>query len=144
MRHSRLSACSRATSAHCGQRWGSATLLGLLLLCLCSAPASAQTATPGVFPGTPISPRLPTGEKPAPASDLGQRIDAILARPEVARGYWGIEIDELEGGRILYSHYADRLFAPASNAKVFVTAAALALIGNGYRMQTTVEAAAPP
>ena len=62
----------------------------------------------------------------------------------MARGFWGVEIEELDGGRILYSHDADRLFAPASNAKLFTTAAALALMGTGYRMQTTVESAAPP
>ena len=114
MRHSRLSASLRTI------------VVTLLLPCLCSAPALTQSATP------------------APASELAQRIDAILARDELARGFWGIEIEEIDGARIVYSHDADRLFAPASNAKVFVTAAALALIGNGYRMQTTVEAAALP
>src|SRR6266542_7120114 len=96
----------------------------VLLLHVCSIPFFAQA--------------------PAPASELAQRIDAVLARDEAARGFWGVEIEELDGGRILYSHDADRLFAPASNAKLFTTAAALALIGTGYRVQTTVESAAPP
>ena len=99
------------------------TLVGTaLLLCLSFIPLFAQA--------------------PA-ASELSQRIDAILARDDVARGFWGVEIEELDGGRVLYSRDADRLFAPASNAKLFVTSAALALIGTGYRIETTVESAAP-
>jgi D-alanyl-D-alanine carboxypeptidase/D-alanyl-D-alanine-endopeptidase (penicillin-binding protein 4) len=72
------------------------------------------------------------------------RMDAILARPDVARGFWGVEVAEQETGRVLYAHDAGRLFAPASNAKLFVTAAALALLGPEYRYRTTVEAAAFP
>lgn len=75
---------------------------------------------------------------------LAKRIDAILARPDVARGFWGVEIEELDTGRVVYSHDADRLFTPASNAKLFTTAAALALIGPDYRFRTTVESATMP
>ncbi len=75
---------------------------------------------------------------------LAKRIDAILARPDVARGFWGVEIEELDTGRVVYSHDADRLFTPASNAKLFTTAAALALIGPDYRFRTTVESATVP
>ncbi len=75
---------------------------------------------------------------------LAKRIDAILARPDVARGFWGVEIEELDTGRVVYFHDADRLFTPASNTKLFTTAAALALIGPGYRFRTTVESATAP
>jgi D-alanyl-D-alanine carboxypeptidase/D-alanyl-D-alanine-endopeptidase (penicillin-binding protein 4) len=71
-------------------------------------------------------------------------VDAILARADVARGFWGVEIEELESGRVVYSHDADRLFTPASNTKLFTTAAALALIGPEYRIRTTVESASLP
>ena len=71
-------------------------------------------------------------------------MDAILERADVARGFWGVEIEDLDTGRGVYSHDADRLFSPASNTKLFTTAAALALIGPNYRFRTTVESAAPP
>jgi D-alanyl-D-alanine carboxypeptidase/D-alanyl-D-alanine-endopeptidase (penicillin-binding protein 4) len=76
--------------------------------------------------------------------ELAKRVDAILAQPDVARGFWGIEIEELDTGRILYSHDADQLFTPASNTKLFTTAATLALIGPDYRFRTTVESATGP
>ena len=71
---------------------------------------------------------------------LQQQIDAILAQPEFARGYWGIRITSLASGKTLYSLNADKLFTPASNTKLFTTAAALALIGPDYKFRTTVEA----
>jgi D-alanyl-D-alanine carboxypeptidase/D-alanyl-D-alanine-endopeptidase (penicillin-binding protein 4) len=76
--------------------------------------------------------------------ELAKRVDAILARPEVARGFWGVEIEDQDTGRVIYSHDADRLFTPASNTKLFTTAATLALIGPDYRIQTTAESATLP
>ncbi|MBV9481799.1 MAG: D-alanyl-D-alanine carboxypeptidase/D-alanyl-D-alanine-endopeptidase [Acidobacteria bacterium] len=70
---------------------------------------------------------------------LAAKINAILADPEIARGFWGIEIISLTSGQVLYSHNADKLFIPASNTKLFTTAAALALIGPDYRCRTTLE-----
>ena len=71
--------------------------------------------------------------------DLEKRVDEILSQPDVARGFWGIEVVSLDSGKTLYSDNADKLFTPASNTKLFTTAAALALIGPEYKFLTTVE-----
>ena len=71
--------------------------------------------------------------------ELAKKIDAILAQPDVARGFWGIEIDNLDTGKTIYSQNEDKLFTPASNTKLFTTAATLALIGPDYKFHTTVE-----
>ena len=68
----------------------------------------------------------------APRKSLPARIDAVLAEPDLARGFWGIEVVSLSTGKVLYDHNADKLFTPASNTKLFTTAAALALIGPDY------------
>ena len=88
------------------------------------------------------------GGKPKPAapveSGVAQRVEAILNRAEVARSFWGIEAVDLETGAVVYAHNAHQLFTPASNAKMFTTAAGLALVGGEYRFRTTVEASTAP
>ena len=63
----------------------------------------------------------------------------MLSSPDLARGFWGIEVAGLASGKTLYVQNADKLFTPASNTKLFTTAAALALIGPDYKFRTTVE-----
>jgi serine-type D-Ala-D-Ala carboxypeptidase/endopeptidase (penicillin-binding protein 4) len=70
---------------------------------------------------------------------LEKRVGAILSQPDLARGFWGIEVVSLQNGKVLCSQNADKLFTPASNTKLFTTAAALALIGPNYNFRTTVE-----
>jgi len=70
---------------------------------------------------------------------LASRISAILSQPDLARGFWGVEVVSLSSGKVLYAQNADKLFTPASNTKLFTTAAALALIGPDYNFRTTVE-----
>ncbi|HEX5434889.1 MAG TPA: D-alanyl-D-alanine carboxypeptidase/D-alanyl-D-alanine-endopeptidase [Candidatus Angelobacter sp.] len=73
------------------------------------------------------------------SKSLAEQIKAILASPELARAHWGIDVVEQPSGKVLYSLNSDQLFLPASNAKLFTTAAALAFAGPDYRFHTTVE-----
>ncbi len=87
------------------------------------------------------APSAAAARKKAPKRpSLSQRIEQLLAQPDVARGFWGIEVVSLTSGNTLYANNADRLFTPASNTKLFTTSAALALIGPDYKFRTTVEA----
>src|SRR5664279_606831 len=78
----------------------------------------------------------------APIRPLQDRVAAVLGAPDLARGFWGIEVVSLPTGKTLYSLNPDKLFTPASNTKLFTTAAALALIGPDYKFRTTVETTA--
>jgi len=75
----------------------------------------------------------------APVKPLPDRVAGVLSAPDLARGFWGIEVVSLSTGKTLYAQNADKLFTPASNTKLFTTAAALALIGPDYKFRTTVE-----
>ncbi|MGD1100872.1 MAG: D-alanyl-D-alanine carboxypeptidase/D-alanyl-D-alanine-endopeptidase [Terriglobia bacterium] len=75
---------------------------------------------------------------------LDRRIDKILAASDAQRGSWGIQVVELGSGKLLYARDADHLFIPASNMKMFTTAAALEKLGPGYTFHTTVESDAAP
>jgi serine-type D-Ala-D-Ala carboxypeptidase/endopeptidase (penicillin-binding protein 4) len=79
-------------------------------------------------------------KKPAPKKDLGKDIAAVLSQPPLNRAHWGVDVVDLDTGKALYSQNSDQLFLPASNVKLFTTAAALAIAGTDYRFRTTVEA----
>jgi D-alanyl-D-alanine carboxypeptidase/D-alanyl-D-alanine-endopeptidase (penicillin-binding protein 4) len=80
------------------------------------------------------------GKTPKPNRQLlTQQIDKLIGDPDVSRGFWGIEVISLKDGSVLYSMNSDKLFTPASNTKLFTTAAALALIGPDYQFKTTIE-----
>jgi serine-type D-Ala-D-Ala carboxypeptidase/endopeptidase (penicillin-binding protein 4) len=94
--------------------------------------------------GPPAKPAASsTTPAPAPVSpavqQLQTRIAALLNSPDLEHGFWGIEVSSLATGETLYSQNSDKLFTPASNTKLFITAAALALIGPDYKFRTTVE-----
>jgi D-alanyl-D-alanine carboxypeptidase/D-alanyl-D-alanine-endopeptidase (penicillin-binding protein 4) len=92
-----------------------------------------------LFPQIVLCLLLLTQLHAASRKSLEKRIDTILESPDLARGFWGIEVVSLGSGKTLYFHDADKLFTPASNTKLFTTAAAMALIGPDYTFQTTVE-----
>ncbi len=75
---------------------------------------------------------------------LGPHIDFILSQAEAERGFWGIEVVRLTDGKILYKRNEDHLFMPASNMKLFTTAAGLEKLGPDYVFRTTVECDTPP
>ena len=80
-----------------------------------------------------------------PRSDVTRfrmRVEAALASTAAARTFWGILIADRDTGELLYERNSDHYFMPASNAKVFTTAFALATLGTSYQFHTTLESAA--
>src|SRR5207244_5846422 len=54
----------------------------------------------------------------APVKLLQDRVAGVLSAPDLARGFWGIEVVSLSTGKTLYSQNANKLFTPASNTKL--------------------------
>jgi len=102
-----------------------------LLLVLASPTAFAQTAAAPPTPATTPAP-FPGG----PSTPLGQQVLAITSAPAAARAHWGIAVTALDGTPI-YGLNEGEFFRPASNNKLFTTAAAMHLLGPSTRVVTT-------
>jgi len=87
---------------------------------------------------------VPPGAAAPPAPGWAPQVEAILREAGPAQSFWGVAVYSLDQKRTLFAYNADRLFTPASNTKLFTTAAALHGIGPDYRFHTSVEAAAAP
>ncbi len=88
---------------------------------------------------TLLAPVYAGGKKPPSAAKLNRDVSEILSDPEAERGFWGVYAVSLDDGRTIIALNQDKLFTPASNAKLFTTAAVFGLIGPDYRFKTTVE-----
>jgi D-alanyl-D-alanine carboxypeptidase/D-alanyl-D-alanine-endopeptidase (penicillin-binding protein 4) len=73
-----------------------------------------------------------------------QRAEAALSAAGADKGTWGVLVTDAATGEVLYSRNAAGYFMPASNAKLFTTAAALAALGPDYRVRTTVTSTGTP
>lgn len=60
---------------------------------------------------------------------LAKQLDQIIDRPAARRAFWGVQVVDLENAEVLYELNSDKLFVPASNAKLFSTALALNRLG---------------
>src|SRR5690348_16955294 len=124
-------------------RWWGVAFFAVLLL----VSQSLAATSPGLGRGSPSSGPASSAAKstasPNPSTPaltpLEARMAAVLSSTDLGRGFWGIEVRSLATGKVLFSQNADKLFTPASNTKLFTTAAALALIGPDYKFHTSVE-----
>ncbi len=77
-----------------------------------------------------------------PAGDpaLSQALSQVVASTPLASSRIGILVTSLETGQVLFERNADELLNPASNVKLFTSAAALARLGPEYRFDTEIYA----
>lgn len=65
-------------------------------------------------------------------------MDDLFNDPNFSNAQWGVVIQSLETGEFFYKRNENKLFIPASDLKLFTTAAGLVLLGPEYRFSTNV------
>jgi D-alanyl-D-alanine carboxypeptidase/D-alanyl-D-alanine-endopeptidase (penicillin-binding protein 4) len=104
-----------------------ASLPCLLILLCAGLPATASPASAAAV------------QSPRP---LAAQIDAIIRQPRYAAADWGIAVVSLDSGRTLYAHQSDKLFQPASTAKLFTAALTMETLDPQSRIPTRLLSAA--
>jgi D-alanyl-D-alanine carboxypeptidase/D-alanyl-D-alanine-endopeptidase (penicillin-binding protein 4) len=80
--------------------------------------------------------------QPLEAQSLGKRLDRRLDTPPFDKSIWGVALVD-HTGKLLYGRNERRLFTPASNTKLVVTAVASALMQPNLAVRTSVYGAGP-
>ena len=76
-----------------------------------------------------------TGGTPAPAP-VSERLEQLLEADGANSAFWGIYVQDVASGEVIYAHNAEKAMLPASNQKLLTTAAMLDAFGNDYRYRT--------
>jgi D-alanyl-D-alanine carboxypeptidase/D-alanyl-D-alanine-endopeptidase (penicillin-binding protein 4) len=111
------------------RRFRAAVVLALLFA-PAAAPAFAQSARRARLRLT----------RPVTTSVLARRINQLLDEAPFDRALWGVAIAD-PSGTVVFERNGDRLFVPASNTKLVVSAVAAALLPAGYRYSTSLYSA---
>lgn len=70
--------------------------------------------------------------------EFWSQMNDIFNDPNFNNAQWGVVIQSLETGEYFYKRNEDKFFMPASNLKLFTTAAGLVLLGPNYSFKTNV------
>jgi serine-type D-Ala-D-Ala carboxypeptidase/endopeptidase (penicillin-binding protein 4) len=76
------------------------------------------------------------GQQSGNVRTLRDAVERTVSLPALSRSITAIEISDLTSGRILVSKNADLFLRPASNAKIFSSAAALLSLPDSFRFET--------
>jgi len=70
--------------------------------------------------------------------EFRDQLNDIFNDPNFSNAQWGVIIQSLETGEYFYKRNGDKLMMPASDLKLFTTAAGLILLGSDYHFSTNL------
>ncbi|NQV29844.1 MAG: D-alanyl-D-alanine carboxypeptidase/D-alanyl-D-alanine-endopeptidase [Candidatus Marinimicrobia bacterium] len=68
--------------------------------------------------------------------EVAYQIDTLINQAPTDMGWWGVKIQYANSGEVIYERNSAKMFMPASNMKMYTTAAALCLLGPQYKYKT--------
>jgi D-alanyl-D-alanine carboxypeptidase/D-alanyl-D-alanine-endopeptidase (penicillin-binding protein 4) len=71
-------------------------------------------------------------------SEFRRELDDIFNDQSFRNANWGVLIQSLKSGETFYKRNDEKFFVPASNLKLFTTAAGLLLLGPNYKFSTNI------
>ncbi len=120
-------------------------VLVALLTCLHSLGLIAVCAEPPRGkPQAPARQEQTASRQSETLDSLRARIAAHIAQPRFAPAAWGLKIVSLDTDRTIFEHNPQKYFNPASNAKLYSAALALARLGADFRIRTSLYSNARP
>lgn len=122
------------------------TAMAVLLVHAMGAAAPGREAAQDRAAQAADEPAAERGARPAAEArypELVREIEEAIAAPGWDEDRWSVLVVSLDGGDTLFSHRAETPLMPASNLKLFTTAAALHFLGPDYRYSTFLTATGP-
>lgn len=71
-------------------------------------------------------------------TQIQKKLSEIFSDPAFDNAFWGVMVQDLQSGKILFQQNAGKNLMPASNMKLYTTACALVLLGPDYRYKTRI------
>ena len=106
--------------------------------------ALALTLVLGSVPAFPQQAPAAQPTAPATIATLRETITSLLDQQRFASARWGVLIVSANSGQVVFERDADKSFTPASNMKLYTTAAALDGLGPDFKVETSVYSTRPP
>ena len=81
---------------------------------------------------------IPVGYERISPDELTQKIETIFSDSLFSHAHWGVLIESLGSGRVIYERNSERMFMPASNEKIPTAATALTKLGPDFKFKTVI------
>src|SRR5438105_3526316 len=130
-------------STACGSRNGTSVSFASLAFEVNSLPLFKMrcVAQAGVLLALTVTIATPLrGQSARGHAPLSERLRRLLDDPPFDRALWGVAVAD-PAGRIVFDRNGDRLFVPASNTKILVSAVAALLLPATFTYRTSVYGA---